>query len=199
VAKLPDGSTPNAFSPKSLITYDEHYLCFPGGTFQDHLGEARNFLDKNCGGCTRVTTYFTWAGQRVDAECRASGFPISCGSAVEWRYDRPWTPAEIAQFFYRRCAYAAAHTYSDYTKAERRELIATARVAQPPPARRFLPQPVTVEGAPAPAAYAPPATFRCPAGWVPCVGLTGIRCFPAALCLSPATPAQAAAAGFLVS
>jgi len=126
-----------------------------------------------------------------------NGFPVSCGSAVEWRYDRPWTPAEFADFFYRRCAPRAVGTFSDYTKAQRKTLLAEARAAQPPPRRRYFETVLlpTISG-PAPAPQ-PVQKFKCPPGWIPCIGLTGIRCFPAELCTQPATDAQARAAGLL--
>jgi hypothetical protein len=153
---MPDGSLANAFSVKADIRYENHYLCLPGGSLLLHQAEVRSFLAEHCGQAQSINYFFGDAGQQVRVGTGGDRWPISCGSAIEWRTDHPWTMQEIGEWWVAHCAPAAVGTFADYSPAQRKALYTSTAPKYVPkaPAPRL-----TVSGLPA---LAPAPTYVSP-------------------------------------
>jgi hypothetical protein len=107
---------------KSEITYENHYICFPGGMLPEHQATVNSFVAEHCGQAPSLNFFFTDAGQQVRVGRTGDRWPISCGNAIEWRTDHPWTLQEVDDWWHAHCAPQAVGTFSDYTPAQRKQL-----------------------------------------------------------------------------
>lgn len=140
---------------KADITYENHYICFPGGTLAQNQASSRAFIEEHCGQAKSLDFIFTDAGQRVRVGQFGDRWPISCGNLIEWRTDHPWTLQEIDDWWHAHCAPQAVGTFSDFTPAQRKVLFqqSLAVAPRPAPTRTFYaPKPLAL----GPAAPPPP-------------------------------------------
>lgn len=143
--------------------------------------------------------------------CPEGGYGISCAGPdgeVGWTGgDRPLTELEVAQFKDAYCAPGQCQTGGKITppagfkefvvkSAPRNPAVLLKASCQPVlrPDPVIMDVPLLGPGA-APEPPPPPLvgiTKGCPPGWIWCIGLTGIRCFPREICFQPATAADLA-------
>lgn len=138
---------------KADITYENHYLCLPGGYLMEHQAQVKAFVEEHCGQAKGYDLFFTNEGQRVRVGTSGDRWPISCGSLIEWRTDHPWTLQEVDDWWHAHCAPQAVGTFADFTPAQRKQLFQQSLATAPrkPPANTFVaPPPQALGGFAAP-------------------------------------------------